>query len=173
MQYARGLLIGRFQPLHFGHIHLIHESLTHIDRIIIGIGSAQKKQIHADENPYTYDLRKKMLELMIQHENMKEQIESVIPLNDDPNDDVWRTHVLAQTGPIDVVVTNNDWVTGIFESVGTPTLSIPLYKRHLYEGKRIRETLSQPHAWQQYMPEYVWEILSYGTISVRKNVTQT
>lgn len=160
MQYARGLLIGRFQPLHFGHIHLIHESLKQIDRIVIGVGSAQLVQIHADENPYPYAVRKKMLEYMIRDERLEKRIESVIALDDDPNDDVWREHVLSQTGPFDVVVTNNDWVTGIFESVGTPTLSIPLYKRHLYEGKRIREAIEVSRAWHHCIPAYVQKIIS-------------
>lgn len=160
MKYNRGLLIGRFQPLHFGHIHLVHEALKHIKTIIIGVGSAQDYQVHSDENPFSYDLRKQMLMTMIKEEHLSDRIESVIPLTDDPDDDVWRGIVLNQTGPIDVVVSNNDWVNGIFERDGIPTLSMPLYKRELYEGKKIREILKDSKKYHKYMPAYVWKLIS-------------
>ena len=37
----RGLLIGRMQPVHNGHIEIIKQILEEVDEIIIGIGSAQ------------------------------------------------------------------------------------------------------------------------------------
>ena len=40
MNKKRGLLIGRIQPLHNGHIKVIQETLKEVDEIIIGIGSA-------------------------------------------------------------------------------------------------------------------------------------
>lgn len=165
MTFKSGLLIGRFQPLHFGHIHLIHESLKQIEMLQIGVGSAQDYQIHSDDNPFSYELREQMLKEMIRHENLENRIKSVIPLIDDPDDDVWREIVLKQTGPVDVVVSNNDWVNGIFNRVNIPTLSIPLYKRDLYEGKKIREVLKDSKKYHEYMPDYVWRTLSSANYS--------
>lgn len=160
MTFKSGLLIGRFQPLHFGHIHLIRESLKQIETIMIGVGSAQNYQVHSDDNPFSYDLRARMLWDMVHQELWENRIPAVIPLTDDADDDVWRSIVLKQTGPIDVVVSNNDWVNGIFKRVSIPTLSIPLYRRDLYEGKKIREILKDSETHQEYLPEYVWNILS-------------
>lgn len=160
MSYKSGLLIGRFQPLHFGHIYLIREALKQVETIQIGVGSAQDYQIHSDENPFPYELRKRMLTEMIWHEHMEDKVTAVIPLIDVPDDDEWREIVLKQTGPIDVVISNNDWVNGIFERVHIPTISIPLYKRELYEGKKIREILKNSTKYQVYMPDYVWKIFS-------------
>lgn len=160
MTYSRGLLIGRFQPLHFGHIYLIHESLKSIQTLIIGVGSAQKKQIHSDENPYSYALRKKMLLSMIQNEGLSSRIESVVPLIDVPNDSVWCTHVLKKVGSIDVVVTNNDWVSGIFNSVQISTLSVPFFEREKYEGRKIRELMSRSTDIDLYIPSYVLKLLT-------------
>ena len=41
MSIVRGILIGRMQPLHNGHIEVIKKILNEVDEIIIGIGSAQ------------------------------------------------------------------------------------------------------------------------------------
>lgn len=42
MEHKIGLLCGRFQPVHRGHIELIREALKHCDHLIIAIGSAQE-----------------------------------------------------------------------------------------------------------------------------------
>ena len=38
---TRGLLIGRMQPVHNGHIQIIEKTLNYVDEVVIGIGSAQ------------------------------------------------------------------------------------------------------------------------------------
>ncbi|MBI1862661.1 adenylyltransferase/cytidyltransferase family protein [Candidatus Microgenomates bacterium] len=159
MTFRRGLLIGRFQPLHFGHIHLFHEALKKIETLTVGVGSSQDYQVHIDENPFPFSLRKQMLESMIEHEHLAARIDKILPLTDDPDDDTWRVAVLKQTGPIDVVVSNNDWVNGIFTRVGIPSLSVPLYRRDLYEGKKIREILKDSQQYHDYLPEYVWQLI--------------
>lgn len=39
-----GLVLGRFQPLHYGHVHIIQTSLRENDETVICIGSAQKAE---------------------------------------------------------------------------------------------------------------------------------
>ena len=41
MDNIRGILIGRMQPVHNGHLQVIDKILEEVDEIIIGIGSAQ------------------------------------------------------------------------------------------------------------------------------------
>ena len=38
-KYKVGLLVGRFQPFHKGHLHLIEKSLNLVDMLVVGIGS--------------------------------------------------------------------------------------------------------------------------------------
>ena len=54
-----GLLIGRFQPFHFGHLEAIHFGLSKVDTLFIGIGSSNKS--HQERNPFTADERKEMM----------------------------------------------------------------------------------------------------------------
>ena len=48
---TRGLLIGRMQPVHNGHIQIIEKTLNYVDEVVIGIGSAQLS--HELKDPFT------------------------------------------------------------------------------------------------------------------------
>ena len=38
----RGFVIGRFQPFHLGHRHLVERIDDRVDRVIVGVGSADR-----------------------------------------------------------------------------------------------------------------------------------
>ena len=57
------LFIGRFQPFHLGHLHVIKKYYNKYDILFIGIGSSQYH--HTAENPFTYEERKSMIELTL------------------------------------------------------------------------------------------------------------
>ena len=48
---VRGLLVGRLQPIHDGHMDVISRILAEVDEVIIGIGSAQLS--HTLKDPFT------------------------------------------------------------------------------------------------------------------------
>lgn len=62
-------------------------------------------------------------------------------VDDDPDDAVWLKVLIKKTGKIDVVFGNNEWPNGIFEKAGYKVIRVPLYKRHIYEGTKIRKRL--------------------------------
>lgn len=58
--YNSGLLIGRFQMLHRGHVEMINKALDFCRKVVVFIGSAQE---HGTErNPFSYAVRYGMLE---------------------------------------------------------------------------------------------------------------
>ena len=59
MNKVRGILIGRMQPVHKGHMQVINKILEEVDEIIIGIGSAQLS--YELKNPFTAGERVIML----------------------------------------------------------------------------------------------------------------
>ncbi len=59
MKYSQGVLIGRFQPLHKGHIAVIEFALEHCEKLLVFIGSAQEEK--TERNPYSYLQRERML----------------------------------------------------------------------------------------------------------------
>lgn len=134
------LVIGRFQPLHYGHIYLMKQALTIADSIIIGIGSANVKN---DDNPFSALQREQMLRRVIKREGMEGRVHSIVYIDDCLNDNDWLAHTVQKTGSVDVVVGNNEWVNGIFEKEGIPAIRVSLLNRGMYEGRRIRAKLRE------------------------------
>lgn len=51
-RYKLAVIIGRFQPLHYGHLHLMESALDYSDNVLILIGSSFCGQSH--RNPFDY-----------------------------------------------------------------------------------------------------------------------
>lgn len=61
-KYKKGLILGRFQTLHKGHEYIIDKALELCEEVLILIGSSDKS--NTIENPYDYETRKAMLEII-------------------------------------------------------------------------------------------------------------
>jgi bifunctional NMN adenylyltransferase/nudix hydrolase len=61
-----GVFIGRFQPLHLGHLETIERALTEVDELVIIIGSARTARNL--RNPFTADERREMIEIALPKE---------------------------------------------------------------------------------------------------------
>ena len=80
MEKIRGILIGRMQPVHNGHIEVIKKTLKEVDEIIIGIGSAQKS--HELKDPFTAGERVVMLTQALIENNIDSGSYYIIPMED-------------------------------------------------------------------------------------------
>jgi cytidyltransferase-like protein len=105
MEHKIGLLCGRFQPVHRGHIELIREALKHCDHLIIAIGSAQESG--TKKNPFDYETRRGLLWRCLRSMNSRV---TFIPVNDRENvseDSTWGKYlmneVFAQTGAVPTI----------------------------------------------------------------------
>jgi bifunctional NMN adenylyltransferase/nudix hydrolase len=58
-QYNLAVVIGRLQPLHYGHIYNIEKGLTVAKKVLVLIGSAYNSV--SPKNPFTYEQREKMI----------------------------------------------------------------------------------------------------------------
>ena len=137
-EFDKALVIGRFQPLHKGHIYLIKRALRIANKVIVGIGSAN---IHDIDNPFSVETRLNWIRQAIEKEKIAENAANIVSLDDDPSDEKWLQETLKKTGKIDVAVGNNEWVNGIFREAGYPVIEVPFYHREVFEGKKIRESL--------------------------------
>lgn len=55
-----GVLVGRFQPFHNGHLFLVNEALKQVDCLLIVLGSSQESR--TVKNPWTVDERIEMIQ---------------------------------------------------------------------------------------------------------------
>jgi bifunctional NMN adenylyltransferase/nudix hydrolase len=87
-----GIFIGRFQPIHNGHIHAIGVAASQVQKLYILVGSAN--QCRSIRNPWTFDERKQMLQLKLHSERITNY--EIIPLNDYRYSDTqWMSDVRA------------------------------------------------------------------------------
>ena len=89
--FKLGLVVGRFQLLHNGHIDLVREALKHCERVILFVGSSQED--HTKKNPFTYMERVANIRRVFKTKNL-----IIRPLPDAGlgNTRAWGDYILSQ-----------------------------------------------------------------------------
>jgi len=89
--------IGRFQPVHKGHVNIVKYALMHAEHVIIGIGSANSSR--RPKNPFTYREREEMWRRQFALAGIDESRVSMTPINDSLYSDTeWVSHVRHKIG---------------------------------------------------------------------------
>jgi len=165
-----GLVIGRFQPFHNGHLRMIRWIMKREDRIIVGIGSAQES--HTLRDPFTAGERYEMI-----HEALKEADISdffIIPIEDLKRNSMWVAHVMSLSPKFDVVYTNNPLVKELFEEYDIRVICPPIYKRDALTGRKIRELMVEENGWEKYVPHSVSDVIDrVGGVRRMKNIARS
>jgi bifunctional NMN adenylyltransferase/nudix hydrolase len=87
-----GIFIGRFQPVHEGHVHALGVAASQVQKLYILVGSAN--QCRSIRNPWTFEERKQMLQLKLHAQRITNY--EIIPLNDYRYSDTqWMSDVRA------------------------------------------------------------------------------
>ncbi|PJC53891.1 MAG: hypothetical protein CO029_00355 [Candidatus Magasanikbacteria bacterium CG_4_9_14_0_2_um_filter_41_10] len=146
---SKALYIGRFQPFHLGHVYALGQIVE--PEITIGIGSSQYSR--TDNNPYTYEERKRMLESIPFEKKME-----ILPIPDIHDEEQWVEHVIRITGPVGIVYTGNAWVKELFEKNGYNVKDIMI--KNPYSGTTIRQHIKeQSDEWKSMVPTEVLPIV--------------
>lgn len=152
----KALFIGRFQPLHKGHLKIIQNISKEYDEIIIGIGSSQYG--HALENPFTVDERKTMITKTLEKNDVKNYRIVLIP--DIHNPPKWVDHVISIILDFDIVITNSPLTKRLFSEKGYQVKKTPLYDRNKYSGEKIRKKIINNEPWEKLVPNQVYKIIN-------------
>lgn len=100
-----GVFIGRFQPFHVGHEHVVNDALSKVDKLIILVGSAGTAR--SARNAWTYNERVEMISLVYRYQVANDQL-VFAPVADHPSDERWltdvRTKVAGLTKPEDEIL---------------------------------------------------------------------
>ena len=149
----RGIIIGRFQPPHRGHIEVSKQILREVDELIVGIGSAQES--HTLENPFTAGERVLMLTRALTEAKIDLSRVHLIPIPDVNNNAVWVSHVLSLSPPFEIVYSGNPLVRRLFKEAGFKTHKPPMFKRKEYWGTEIRDRMIKGERWETLVPKAV------------------
>ncbi|MBQ7475210.1 MAG: adenylyltransferase/cytidyltransferase family protein [Clostridia bacterium] len=176
--YGLGIVVGRFQMIHAGHVDMINAARRACDSVAIFIGSSQESG--TAQNPFTYETRAEMFRRVF-GDSVK-----VFPLPDIGVGNVgqWGEYVIStvreRTGRFpDVLVSGKEerrpgWFTGengarVAELYVPKTINVSAsYMRELFIS-------GDEETWRSFAPYALWDM--YGSLRASvlasKDVTET
>ena len=158
MQKVRGILIGRMQPVHNGHMQVINKILHEIDEIIIGIGSAQLS--HELKDPFTAGERVVMISQALADANVNPSRYYIIPMQDINFNAIWASHVKMLTPPFSVVYSGNPLVKQLFTEEAFEVRQPPLYDRLRLSGTEVRRRILNDEDWKELVPKATVDVIN-------------
>ena len=157
MDKVRGILIGRMQPVHNGHMEVIKKILDEVDEIIIGIGSAQLS--HEIKDPFTAGERIVMMTQTLAEIDIDPSRYYIIPMQDINFNALWVSHVKMITPPFSIVYSGNPLVKQLFSEEGFEVRQPPLYDRLHLSGTEVRRRILEDENWQELVPNATVDLL--------------
>ena len=151
----RGLIVGRFQPFHKGHLSVVRETLSKCDDLIVVVGSAEES--HTEKNPFTAGERFQMILSSLAPDERARVL--IIPLRDVNRYSVWVNHVESYVPPFDIVFSNSDLTRSLFKEAGYEVRETKAYNPGQYSATEIRRRIVSGEKWTHLVPEPVARIL--------------
>lgn len=167
-----GLFIGRFQPLHYGHIETIKSVLKTVDFLIIIVGSAQNS--HELRNPFTAGERIQMIRnTLIKIKEIDISKILIIPISDTKVHALWTYNIDLLVPKYDLVFTNDPFTIVLYKERGIKTIQPELHHRKKFSGTLIRDYIIKDEDWKQLVhPETTKIIQDINGIDRLKKIWQ-
>ena len=157
MRYKTGLIVGRFQPFHLGHLSMIRQGLEVCEKVKIVIGSSNRN--FEQENPLTAEERLKILNLVISKEKWEGKILEVKFLKDVVDNLEWMESLVKISGKFEVVIGNDSLVSVLAKYKGYEIFRPKLSKREIWQATIIRQNIMEDKKWKSLVPEYELKLL--------------
>ncbi len=157
------LIIGRFQPVHNGHVELLRKvDSMGLEKILLGIGIEGKGR--TPRNPFSYDEISQIWLSEIEKLKTKVELYAIPDINDNTR---YASHVERITGCSEedtVVVSGNGYTVDCFTNHGknyrthSVGKSVPLGNGYLC-ATQIREWMLYDGPWRQYVPKSTKDVM--------------
>ncbi|MBI5222375.1 MAG: nicotinamide-nucleotide adenylyltransferase [Candidatus Magasanikbacteria bacterium] len=148
-KYKIGLFIGRFQPLHKGHLLIIRQITKQVEKLIIGIGSSQFS--NEPRNPFSSDERQEMIKRAMKEAGIENY--KIVEIPDIPDNELWVRHVKKIVGKFDMSWSGDDSVINLFKKAGEPVTVIKKFPG--LSGTRVRRFICRGLPWRRFVPQSV------------------
>ena len=150
-----GLLIGRFQPFHLGHLDAVLFALSRVENLWIGIGSSNKH--NEKKNPFTADERREMIVSSIEP-SIIDRI-NIFNIPDVDNHEKWTFEIDQIVPKYDVVFSNDEFTKTLFEKRKIDVIPVVLKDREKFSGTNIRQLITDDKNWQDLVPRGTRKVL--------------
>jgi HTH-type transcriptional regulator, transcriptional repressor of NAD biosynthesis genes len=167
----RGLVIGKFMPVHQGHIALINFALQYCDELIVSMS-------YTPTDPIPHSVRFDWLKKIFEH-NSKIKVEEslddfdneTLPLNERTS--IWARFIEKRFPKIDVIVSSEEYGASFAQHLHATSVLFDISRNQIpISATKIR---AKPFEYWNYIPEivrpyFVKKICFYGPESTGKSV---
>ncbi len=153
----RGLMMGRFQPFHLGHLELVKQILSECDEVIIALTGSQFNYIQKD--PFTAGERIEMIHQSLKDAKIDLSRCYVIGIENQFNVATWASYLKSSLPEFHKVYSGNDYVEMLLADSGYDVVPPKFYDREKYNATKIRKMIANGEEWEQSVPKKVVEII--------------
>ena len=150
-----GLLIGRFQPFHLGHLDAVLFGLSRVENLFIGIGSSNR--FNERKNPFSAKERREMIISSIES-SMIDRIK-IFDIPDVDDHEKWTFEIDQIIPKYGAVFTNDEFTKTLFEKRQINVISVVLKDREKFSGTSIRQLIADDKNWQDLVPQGTRKVL--------------
>jgi len=150
-----GLLIGRFQPFHLGHLDAVLFGLSRTENLFVGIGSSNKS--NESRNPFSAEERTEMIISSIES-SMIDRLK-IFDIPDVDNHEKWTFEIDQIVPKYDVVFTNDEFTKTLFERRKIDVIPVVLKDREKFSGTNVRQLITDDENWQDLVPRGTRKVL--------------
>ena len=153
----RGLMMGRFQPFHLGHLELVKQILDECDEVIIAVTSSQFNYLEKD--PFTAGERIEMIHNSLKESSLDLNRCFIISVENQFNISTWASYLKSALPHFDKVYSGNDYVSMLLSDSGISVVIPKFLDRNQYNATRIRLMIMSDEKWEDSVPNAVRDLL--------------
>ncbi len=153
----RGLMMGRFQPFHLGHLELVKQILDDCDEVIIALTGSQFNYIEKD--PFTSGERIEMIHQTLTENDIDLAKCYIVAIENQFNIAMWASYLKSSLPHFDKVYSGNDYVVMLLANSGYTVVPPKFLDRDQYSATKIRQMIANDGQWEKLIPSAVSQVI--------------
>lgn len=149
----RGLMMGRFQPFHLGHLDLARQILKECDEVIILVTSSQFNYLEKD--PFTAGERIEMIHDSIKESDIDLTRCIVLAIENQFNIATWAAYLKSMLPHFDKVYSGNEYVKMLLADSEIEVIKPIFLERGKFNATKIRSMIISDENWQDLVPSAI------------------
>ncbi|GAB4316570.1 MAG: hypothetical protein Kow0069_18850 [Promethearchaeota archaeon] len=135
---GNAVFLGRFQPLHLGHLKVVLWILERHERVTFAVGSSQASR--TPENPFSFEERAWMVRASMEGAGVPPERFEIVPVEDAFDAERWCDELVAKFTDSEVTFyTNNEWIRELLGARGARLGPVRRFEIEKLNGTRVRE----------------------------------